>query len=111
MNTEKMNFTTQYIASNPESNEALLQKRVENRLIEATTIFENLELWDEVENLGEDEEVLSWFLFGAELFDIEHLQKSKVVYVNSEYGVFIAKTSDYDSFIENLMDGLYNTTI
>lgn len=111
MNTQKMNFTTQYIASNPDSNEALLQKRVEARLVEATAIFEKLELWEEVENLEEDEEVLNWFLFGAELFDIEHLQKSKAVYVNSEYGLFIAKTSDWESFIESLMDGLYNTTI
>ena len=111
MTNEKMNFTTEYIASNPESNEALLEKKVEYRLIEATAIFEKLELWDEVEDLGEDEEVLNWFLFGAELFDIEHLQKSKVVFLNTEYGVFIAKTSDYDSFIENLMNGLYNTTI
>lgn len=111
MKTEKMNFTTQYIASNPDSNEALLQKRVEHRLIEATAIFEKLDLWEQVEKLKNDEEVFSWSLFGADLFDLEHLQKSKVVYADTEYGVFIAKTTDWESFIENLMNGLYNTTI
>lgn len=111
MKTTKMNFDAQYIANNPESNEARLQERVVNRLIEATDIFEKLELYDEVQNIEEETCIFNWFIFGAELFDIEHLRNSKVVYADTSYGLFIAKTSNWDSFIEDLMNALYNTSI
>lgn len=106
---KKMNFSFDFIQKNPESREAYLTNRVKDRLCEATLIFQKLDLWEYVENYNDD--ILNWFLLSSEMLDIEHLQKSKVIYADTDYGLFIAKTSDWDSFIENLMDGLYNTTI